>query len=189
MSRLEPISDYAESELAPLFEKAEQWMGFQPNDGLLMAHKPKLLVSFFSLAKAVYDEGDVEPGLKRMIGHITSLSAGCEYCSAHTAYGAGKQGVSAEKMKAIWDFKTSQLFSEKEKAALNVGLKSGMTPNQVTDADFEALKAHFSNAAIVEIVGVISMFGFLNRWNSTFNTQLEPIPEAFYQSIKTETNE
>lgn len=185
MSRIPPIADYENSELAPLFEQAEKWMSFQPNDGLLMAHKPTLLISFFSLAKAVYEEGLVSSGLKRMVGHITSLSAGCEYCSAHTALGASNQGVSEEKMKAIWDFQTSTLFSEKERAALNVALKSGMTPNQVSDVDFDVLKEHFSNAAIVEIVGVISMFGFLNRWNSTFNTNLETLPKTHYESLKT----
>ena len=185
MSRIEPITDYEESELLPLFNQAEKWMGFQPNDGLLMGHKPEILISFFSLAKAIYAEGLVSSCLKRMIGHISSLAAGCEYCSAHTAYGADKQGISKEKIEGIWEFQTSSLFSESEKAALNVSLKSSMTPNTVTDDDFDRLKAHFSKPAIVEIVGVISMFGFLNRWNSTFNTQLENAPDSFYQSLNT----
>jgi len=184
MSRIAPIVDYENSELAPLFEQAEKWMGFQPNDGLLMAHKPNMLIAFFALAKAVYDDGLVPPGLKRMIGHISSLSAGCEYCSAHTAYGAQKQGVPEEKMKSIWEFKTSPLFSESERAALTIALKSGMVPNQVTDADFDILKMHFSKAAIVEIMGVISLFGFLNRWNSTFKTDLEAQPKTVYYNLK-----
>ncbi len=183
MSRIEPMTDFEESELLPFFDQAEKWMGFQPNDGLLMAYKPEILTSFFTLAKAIYAEGLVPSGLKRMIGHITSLAAGCKYCSAHTAYGADKKGVSKEKLEAIWEFRTSPLFLESEKAALNVALKAGATPNSVSDEDFEILKTHFSKPAIVEIVGVISMFGFLNRWNSTFNTQLENAPDAFYQSL------
>ncbi|WP_394972711.1 carboxymuconolactone decarboxylase family protein [uncultured Croceitalea sp.] len=188
MSRIEPILDYETSELAPLFKQAEKWMGFQPNDGLLMAHKPNLLISFFSLAKAVYDEGYVDSGLKRMIGHISSLSAGCEYCSAHTAFSAEKNGISNEKMKSIWDFQNSPLFSKKEKVALNLAFKSSMVPNQTSDKDFEELKKHFSDAAIVEIMGVISLFGFLNRWNSTFKTELEIQPKKAYESIKTTKN-
>ncbi len=183
MSRIEPIKDVEESELLPLFAQAEKWMGFQPNDGLLMAHKPAILTAFFTLAKAIYAEGLVPSGLKRMIGHITSLAAGCEYCSAHTAYGADKQGVAKEKLEAIWEFQTSPLFLESERAALNIALKAGTTPNNVSDEDFEVLKGYFSKPAIVEIVGVIAMFGFLNRWNSTFNTQLENTPESFYQSL------
>ncbi len=188
MSRIEPIQEYKDSTLSALFEQGEKWMGFLPNDGLLMAHKPELLTSFFDLAKTIYEEGEVDNGLKRMIGHITSLSAGCSYCSAHTSYGAAKQGVSEEKLKAIWQFQTSPLFSEKEKTALNVALKAGMIPNQVTDEDFDMLKKHYSNTAIVEIVGVISLFGFLNRWNSTLNTQLESTPSNFYNKIKQDSD-
>ncbi|MEP3208177.1 MAG: carboxymuconolactone decarboxylase family protein [Maribacter sp.] len=188
MSRITPIPDYETSELAPLFKQAEKWMGFQPNDGLIMAHKPNLLISFFSLAKAVYDEGYIDAGLKRMIGHISSLSAGCEYCSAHTAFSAKKSGISEEKMKSLWNFQTSPLFSDKERSALNIALKSGMVPNQVSDSDFEDLKTHFCDAAIVEIMGVISLFGFLNRWNSTFKTELEVVPKKAYESIKTIDN-
>ncbi|MDB4293157.1 carboxymuconolactone decarboxylase family protein [Maribacter sp.] len=187
MSRIEPIKDFEESELSPLFAQAEKWMGFQPNDGLLMGHKPEILISFFGLAKAIYAEDLVPSGLKRMIGHITSLAAGCGYCSAHTAYGADKHGVSKDKLEAIWEFQTSPLFSESERAALNVALKAGMKPNAVTDEDFENLKAHFSKPAIVEIVGVISMFGFLNSWNATLNTQIENEPDSFYQSLKKNT--
>jgi len=32
---------------------------------------------------------------------------------------------------------------------------------------------------VVEIVGVIAMFGFLNRWNDTFATPLEDEPMEF----------
>lgn len=184
MSRIAPISDYETSELAPLFNQVEKWMGFQPNDGLLMAHKPEILISFFGLAKAIYADGLVPSGLKRMIGHITSLASGCEYCSAHTAYGADQKGVSKEKLNAIWEFETSPLFQEKERAALRVALKAGNTPNTVSDKDFEALKIYYPEKAIVEIVSVIAMFGFLNRWNSTFGTQLENTPNAFYQTLK-----
>ena len=43
----------------------------------------------------------------------------------------------------------------------------------------EALTAHFSDREIVEIVAVLSLYGFLNRWNCTLNTELEAPPAAF----------
>ncbi len=189
MSRIAPISNHSQGSLADFFQKAESWMGFLPNDGLIMAHKPQILTSFFTLAKTIYDGGTIDIGLKRMIGHISSKASGCFYCSAHTAYGAKNQGVSIEKLEAIWEFETSTLFSEAEKAALNVALKSSIVPNQVTDTDFDKLKKHYNEEAIVEIVSIISMFGFLNRWNTTFNTQLEDAPNTFYESLNIENNE
>lgn len=183
MSRVAPIANPKEGELRPLFRQAESWMGFLPNDGLVMAHKPEVLTPFFGLAKAIYAEGKIPAGLKRMIGHISSKTSGCEYCSAHSAYGANAQGVEKEKLDQLWEYQTSALFSDAEKAALNLALKSSMLPNQVTDEDFTTLKKYYDNEAIIEIMSVIGMFGFLNRWNSTLNTQLENAPNSFYQSL------
>ena len=49
-------------------------------------------------------------------------------------------------------------------------------PNAVTDAHFAELKKHYTDAQIVEIVAVISLFGFLNRFNDTIATDLEASP-------------
>ena len=57
-------------------------------------------------------------------------------------------------------------------------MHSGLSPNATTDDEFEELKKHYSDGEITEIVGVIAMFGFLNRWNSTLQTELEPNPAA-----------
>jgi len=51
-------------------------------------------------------------------------------------------------------------------------------PNGVSDQDFAALKPHFDEDQIVDIVAVISGFGFLNRWNDTLATPLEDTPIA-----------
>ncbi len=183
MSRVAPKTHIEQDDLNELFKNAESFMGFLPNDGLIMAHKPDVLTTFFELAKAIYAEGKIDSGLKRMIGYISSAASGCLYCSAHTMYGAGKQGVSKEKLEQLWEFKTSSLFSEAEKAALNLALKASMIPNNAQDEDFDILKTYFDDEGIVEIVGVISMFGFLNRWNSTLNTQIEDAPNSFYKSV------
>ena len=53
----------------------------------------------------------------------------------------------------------------------------------LTDEDIEGLKAHFSDREIVEIVAVLSLYGFLNRWNGTLNTELEAPPAAFTASL------
>ncbi len=48
----------------------------------------------------------------------------------------------------------------------------------MTDELFAATRAHYSEAQIVEILGVVAMFGFLNRWNDTMATPLEAAPDA-----------
>ena len=51
---------------------------------------------------------------------------------------------------------------------------SGVVPNAATDEQFAELAKHWSDSEIVEIVSVISMFGFLNRFNDTLANELEP---------------
>ncbi|MEO0981023.1 MAG: carboxymuconolactone decarboxylase family protein [Pseudomonadota bacterium] len=177
MSRVPPLAlDALDPDARALVEGAEQLMGFVPNDALVMARKPALLQAMSALVGAVYGPGEVDPGLKRLVGEAASKAAGCFYCSAHAAHGAASQGVSREKIEAVWSFEDSPLFTEAERAAIGLAMKAGRSPNEAEAADIEALRAHFSEDQIIEIVSVIAMFGFLNRWNTTLDTALEPAP-------------
>ncbi|MEJ6515648.1 MAG: hypothetical protein QNL97_05605, partial [Pseudomonadales bacterium] len=98
---------------------------------------------------------------------------------AHTSHSSQSRGVSPEKIQAAFEFKTSDLFSEAEKAALDVALHAGMVPNAVEAAHMEKLSEFYSERDIVEIVAVISLFGFLNRWNDTMASTLEDTPKSF----------
>ena len=181
MARIEPITpEQLPEDLRPVFEFAETTMGFTANDVMTMAIWPELIRSMQPVVAAIYGPGEVDSDLKKLVGHIVSAAAGCKYCQAHTAHGAGELGeVSSAKLAAVWEFETSPLFSTAERAALRVALGAGQQPNAVTDDDFQKLKEHFSERQIIEIVAVISLFGFLNRWNETLATQLEDTPLEF----------
>ena len=92
--------------------------------------------------------------------------------------------MTAEKIASVLEFDTPPLFSNAERAALRVAWHGALQPNAATDEDFEALKAHFSEREIVEIVAVLSLYGFLNRWNGTLKTQLEPQPAEFSATLQ-----
>jgi uncharacterized peroxidase-related enzyme len=183
MSRVPPLATTTTPELAPLLEQAERAMGYLPNDVLSLCHWPELLQSLGGLVHTVLQTGDVDPSLKRLIGIISSRTQGCTYCTAHSSYGASQLGVNAEKINAVFEFETSPLFTDAERAALRVAWHGSLQPSAVTDDDFEALKAHFSEREIVEIVAVLSLYGFLNRWNGTLQTELESAPAAFAASL------
>ena len=184
MTRLAPLSpDTLDPEMRQMIENAENLMGFVPNDALVMARHPALTKAMWGLVAAVYGPGSVDNGLKRLVGEAASKAAGCFYCSAHAAHGAREQGVAQEKIDAVWSVEDSDLFSEAERAAINLAMKACVVPNETTDEDFDRLKAHFSDSEITEIVAVIAMFGFLNRWNTTLGTALEPVPMKVAESL------
>ncbi len=183
MTRISPAPAAQLDASKELLAMAAAAMGFEANSLKVMARQPALLQGFMGLSAVLLGpNASIDPVLRQMIAHISSAAAGCAYCQAHTAHGAEHRGADAEKLAALWEFETSDLFSEAEKAALDLALAAGSVPNQATDQHFEALRAHFGEDEIVEIVGVIALFGFLNRWNDTLATPLEDSPLAFAEA-------
>ena len=76
----------------------------------------------------------------------------------------------------MWEYRTSALYTERERVALDFAIAAASQPNDVTDELFEHMKRHWSQGEIVEIAAVVSLFGFMNRWNDTMATPLEEEP-------------
>jgi uncharacterized peroxidase-related enzyme len=179
MPRLEPLSPPAVEDLQASLEAAKSRMGFLPNSQLILARRPEILRAFQQLGMAINGPSStITPELRNMVSQMASRAAGCGYCMAHTAHTASRIGISPEKEDALWEYETSPLFSAAERAALRVAQGAAQVPNAVTDEDFAELKKHYAEAQIVDIVAVIALFGFLNRFNDTMATELESSPIA-----------
>lgn len=183
MARISPLPS---SELGALNAQLEAMIdasGYAPNSLPTMARVPGLAEAFGAMAKAVLGNPEVPTDLLQMVAHIASTTAGCRYCSAHTAHNAEKLGVSEEKLADLWVWKTSDHFDASEKAALQLAFDSASVPNTVTDEQVDGLREHFTDDQIAGLVAVISLFGFLNRWNDTMATDLEDKPNNFAQEV------
>jgi len=184
MARVEPLPREQLAEFEPQFQMLERTMGFVPNSMLTMGRQPAILRGFIQMALGIYGAADgssVTPELSRLIAHMTSRASGCRYCQAHTAAEASRLGASLEKVEAIWSFESSPLYTDAERAALQLARVAGTVPNAATDQHFEELRRYYSNEEIVQIMAVIALFGFLNRWNDTMATELEAEPRHFAQ--------
>jgi uncharacterized peroxidase-related enzyme len=162
-------------ELARFFEGT---LGFAPNSVLTMMRRPALARAFTELNRAVmHNEGRVTSELKRLIGHVASRAAGCRYCQAHTIRAAARfgeaEGADARRLDEVWQFRTSALFSAAERAALEFALAAASVPGAVDEPIAAELRRHWDDGEIVEITGVVALFGFLNRWNDAMATSLE----------------
>jgi uncharacterized peroxidase-related enzyme len=177
--RIEPLPPHHAPELADAFEGMRKNLGFIPNSMLILQRKPKIARALQQLTASIWDpEGEVERGFKRLVAHVASRAAGCQYCMAHTAGGALHFGIDERKLAEVWEFRASGLFSPAERVALDFAIAAASVPNGVTDAMFAEMRRHWSENQIVEIVAVIATFGFLNRWNDTMGTPLEEEPTA-----------
>jgi uncharacterized peroxidase-related enzyme len=165
-----------------LFQGVESFMGYLPNAHLAMAERPELLMAFYGLASTVFQAEGIDIQTKQLIALASSLSSGCKYCQAHTSHGAERAGMKEEKIADILNYSESKNYTDKEKALLDLAFAAGVTPNKSTQSHFDNLKKYFSKKEIIDIVSVIALFGFLNRWNDTMGTVLEEVPESFVEN-------
>ncbi len=167
------VADHDEEtlELAEFFNET---LGFCPNSVLTMQRRPAISKAFIGLNKAVMEnQGRVSSALKRMIAWVSSNATGCRYCQAHAIRAAERYGAAEEQLAHVWEYRTHPAFSEAERAALDFSLAASQVPNAV-DAEIERrLHAHWDDGEIVEMLGVISLFGYLNRWNDSMATSIE----------------
>jgi alkylhydroperoxidase family enzyme len=119
------------------------------------------------------NQGRVSSALKRLIGYLCSHTAGCEYCEAHTIRAAERYGAAQEQLENIWSYQSHSAFSEAERAALDLAVAAAQIPNAVTDEVAEKARQHWTEGEIVEMMGVIALFGYLNRWNDSMGTEAE----------------
>ena len=168
-------------DLQDTFKMIESFMGYLPNSHLSMAKNPNLNDGFSALAGTIFGSKHLGMDLVNLIALASSLSSGCKYCQAHTSHGASRAGVNSEKIAEILKFKESDQFSSSEKAALDLAFAAGVAPNASKKEHFIELKKYFSDEAIIDIVAVIALFGFLNRWNDTLDTKLEDVPKEFVE--------
>lgn len=176
MAHMKPLPRESVPEFKALFEHYANTRGFVPNSILTMSRRPAIAGAFMALNKAVLYEGTVDEELKMLISLIASQASGCRYCQAHMANLSSIYKASDDKIAAVWEFETNELFSDAERAALRVAMKGAMVPNDASQEDFDELAKHFDEGQIVEIVASIALFGYLNRWNDTMATDLESLP-------------
>ena len=159
MANVEPLRREDLPEFEGLFRATERAGGYVVNSILTLGRRPEMLRTFIDFSRAVMGPGVVS--------------------QAHTATAAQLRGVALEKVEAVYEFESSPLFDGRERAALRLARDAALVPNMTTAEHFEALREHFGDDEIVELVAVIAIFGFLNRWNDTMGTALEEEPLGF----------
>ena len=174
MSLIDPIHTIEDAETKELVKFFNETLGFCPNSVLTMQKNPALAKAFINLNMAVMENhGSLTSEFKRLIAFVSSNTTGCRYCQAHTIRAAERYGASKERLENIWNFEQSDCFSDQEKVALKFTREASKVPVATTKEMEEELKQHWSENDIIEIMSVIALFGYLNRWNDVMGTSLE----------------
>lgn len=174
MPFVEPLPPDHDEEVRRLSDFFDETLGFCPRSVLTMQRRPRIARAFIELNMAVMENrGGVTSALKRLIAFVASEAAGCRYCQAHAIRAAERYGAATEQLEHVWEYRTHPSFSEAERAALDLALAASQVPNAV-DAELQTrVREHWDDGEIVEMMGVIALFGYLNRWNDSMATTLE----------------
>lgn len=169
-----PLDRNANKEAREMADFYDETLGFTPNSLFTMMHRPRIAQAFLEMNQAVMEnKGRVTSALKRQIAYLSSMTTGCRYCEAHAIRAAVRYGSEEDKLRNIWDYKTYPAFTDAERAAFDFAIAASSVPNAVDDAIAENMRAHWEEGEIVEIAGVVALFGYLNRWNDSMGTKLE----------------
>jgi len=174
MPLVQPLPADANPEVAEMAKFFNETLGFCPNSVLTMMRRPAIAKAFIGLNMAVMEnQGRVTSAFKRLIAYVSSNVTGCRYCQAHTIRAAERYGAEQEQMDNVWEYKTHPSFNDGERAALDLAVAASNIPNDVDQALMDEMNKHWDEGEIVEIMGVIALFGYLNRWNDSMGTTME----------------
>tara|TARA_B100000575_G_scaffold247986_1_gene213737 strand:+ start:3754 stop:4353 length:600 start_codon:yes stop_codon:yes gene_type:complete len=171
VSPLDRNSTTQAKEMAVFYDET---LGFTPNSLFTMMHRPRIAKAFLEMNQAVMEnKGSVTSSMKREIAYLSSMTTGCRYCEAHAIRAAERYGSSQERLENIWEYKSHEAFSESDRAMFDLAIAASQIPNGVSEEIKARAKKFFNEGEIVEILGVVALFGYLNRWNDSMGTELE----------------
>jgi len=107
-------------------------------------------------------------GLPKRLIELVKMRAsqinGCAYCIDVHSKDARKAGETEQRLYLLNAWRDSPLFSPAERAALAwTEALTHLAATGAGDADYEALRPHFSDKEIVDLTYLIGMINFWNR--------------------------
>ena len=161
MPLVQPLPADSNPEVAEMAKFFNETLGFCPNSVLTMMRRPAIAKAFINLNMAVMENhGRVTSAFKRLLAYVSSNVTGCRYCQAHTIRAAERYGAELAQMENVWEYKTHPAFNDAERAALDLAVAASNIPNDVNPALIDAMNKHWDEGEIVEMLGVISLFGY-----------------------------
>jgi AhpD family alkylhydroperoxidase len=144
---------------------AQTGSGLEPME--LWAHQPKMMMAMGKFNQAVRKGKSVDERLKNLIELKGAQMIGCEYCVDLGSQICRNSGFSDDELLALPRYPESDLFTDREKLALDYTVAVMRTPVEVTDELFARLKEHFSDEQLVEITALLTLVN-LDRFNAAF---------------------
>lgn len=144
-----------------IYESFEKKTGSVPEWVKVMAHCPSILKEFKELFTVIMKEGEITLSLKWKIAYTVSKMLKCPFCVDVTEKMLEKLGASKEVIKDS----NNNSITEEEILEIVKDITDDARIEKVKM--FEKLRGIFSETQIVEIISVVGLFNYINRFNNT----------------------
>ncbi|MBV9000443.1 MAG: carboxymuconolactone decarboxylase family protein [Solirubrobacterales bacterium] len=139
--------------------------GIEPVE--VWAHQPKMLSGMGKFQQAVRKANGVEDRIKNLVELKGAQMIGCEWCVDLGSQICRNSGFSDDELLALPRYRQSDLFTEREKTALDYAIAVMRTPVEVTDELFARMKEYFDDEQMVELTALLTVVN-LDRFNAAF---------------------
>jgi alkylhydroperoxidase family enzyme len=139
--------------------------GIEPME--IWAHQPKMLLAMGRFNQAIRKGKAVDQRIQRLVELKGAQMIGCEYCVDLGSQICRNSGFSDDELLALPLYRNSDLFTEREKTALDYAVAVMRTPVDVTDELFERMRHYFSEKQMVELTALLTLVN-LDRFNAAF---------------------
>jgi alkylhydroperoxidase family enzyme len=139
--------------------------GIEPFE--IWAYQPKMMMGMGRFNQAVRKGDTVDERIRNLVELKGAQMIGCEFCVDLGSQICRNSGFSDDELLALARYQSSDLFTSREKAALDFAVGVMRTPVEVTDEVFAAMHEHFTDKQIVEITALLTLVN-VNRFNAAF---------------------
>jgi AhpD family alkylhydroperoxidase len=139
--------------------------GLEPME--IWAHQPKMMMGMGRFNQAIRKGKSVEERIKNLIELKGAQMIGCEFCVDLGSQICRKSGFTDEELLALVRYQSSDLFTDREKTALDYAVAVMRTPVEVTDELFARMRSYFDERQLVEITALLTLVN-LDRFNAAF---------------------
>lgn len=169
--------DDADQETKQFYDAATERFEMLLNIFKVFGHTPALGSCFTDSVMAMLQDAELDWKTKELLILKATLRNECQYCVVQHEAVSQRLGVTAEAIAALEgdQYKTSDLFSDAEKALLDLTVQIGVDANRVSNDIWDRVKAHYNEAQIVEAVYVITQYIAISKFGDALGVALEPV--------------
>lgn len=169
------ISRLGRNEVTPetgeIYDRYMQQRGNVPNMFRTVAHRPEIFQTMIAHFEAVLHTGTLPLKLKELVIVRTSQLNHCEYCLSSHSRIAKKLGWSEDQLAHLEEYASREDFTVAEKAALRLAELMTRNDRPLNDAEWQEMRAAYSEGEIVELMAAIGLFNYFNRFNNLLDME------------------